>query len=176
MMYKLVVMGVAGSGKTTLANGLARELGCRMVEGDDLHLPESRAKMRAGIALGDRDREPWLDRLADEMASHRGDMVLTCSALKRVYRERLRRKVPGLRFVFIDIAEPRARERVALRKGHAFPASLVASQFEALEPPTDEPGVLHLAAAQTEATQIATVAKWLKDPAATGPAPTEDAP
>src|SRR4051794_10799987 len=89
-MNKGVVMGVAGSGKSLLAQGLARQLGCPMVEGDDFHLASSQEKMRAGIPLDDADREPWLDRLGALLATREGDLVLSCSALKRKYRERLR--------------------------------------------------------------------------------------
>ena len=161
---KLIVMGVSGCGKSTLAAGIALALGCPLIEGDDLHLPESQARMRKGIALQDSDREPWLDRIGDALAAQPGAAVATCSALKRHYRERLRAKVPGLRFVFVDIAEADATRRVSSRPGHLFPPSLVASQFAALESPVGEPGVLRVDAALAPQAQLDAVVGWLATP------------
>ena len=175
-MIKLVIMGVAGSGKSTLAEALARRLGCRMIEGDDLHPPANHAKMRAGIALSDQDRAPWLDRLGEAAAAHRGDVVMACSALKAAYRDRLRGLVPDLKFVFIDIDESLAGKRVARRQGHGFPASLVASQFATLEKPMAEPGVLPLQATQTLAAQIDRVIAWLKGSLAAMPSAAKERP
>lgn len=158
---KLVVMGVAGCGKSTLAAGLALALGVPLIEGDEHHLPSSQDKMRQGIALQDSDREPWLDRLGDMLAACPGAGVLTCSALKRRYRERLRGHVPGLSFVFIEVGAAEAARRVASRAGHLFPATLVASQFESLEPPHHESGVLILAATLPPPMQLDTVLQWL---------------
>jgi len=158
---KLVVMGVAGSGKSTLGARLAQVLACPIIEGDDFHLPQSQQKMREGIALADSDREPWLDRLGEMMNRRGGDVVLTCSALKRSYRERLRSIVPGLRFVFIDIDVATAAERVGSRAAHLFPRSLVASQFSALEPPRDEPGVVIVSAQDPLQQQVDAVIAWL---------------
>ena len=160
-MHKLIVMGVAGCGKSTLGAGIALALGCPSIEGDDFHLPESQAKMRQGIALQDSDREPWLDRLGSLMAEQGGATVATCSALKRRYRERLRARVPGLLFVFVDIDEADAAHRVGSRPGHFFPASLVASQFAALESPAGEPGVLRVDAALAPQAQFDAVIRWL---------------
>ena len=160
-MHKLIVMGVAGCGKSTLGAGIATALACLLIEGDDHHLPESKAKMRKSIALQDSDREPWLNRLAELMSAHSGDVVLTCSALKRRYRDRLRKHVPGLKFVFIDIDETQASERVRSRSGHFFADSLVASQFEALESPVGEPGVLSVPASQPLQAQVDAVTHWL---------------
>src|SRR5205085_1609070 len=140
-MSKLVVMGVAGSGKSLLAQRLASQLGCPMVEGDDFHLAGSQEKMRAGIPLDDSDREPWLDRLGALLATRSGDVVLSCSALKRKYRGRLRAHAPDLRFVYIDIDVQTAARRVEARSGHLFRRSLVTSQFAALESPVGEEGV-----------------------------------
>ena len=142
---RLVVMGVAGCGKSSLGGALSLALGLPLIEGDDFHPPASKDKMRQGIALTDADRLGWLDTLAGELGALAQGGVLTCSALKRAYRERLRARLPGLRFAFLDIAEPLARERVAARAAqHLFPASLVSSQFATLEPPVGEPGVLAL--------------------------------
>ena len=156
-------MGVAGCGKSTLGEGLARALGCTLIEGDAHHLPASKAKMRAGTPLDDGDREPWLDRLGALVADSPGGAVLTCSALKRVYRERLRSHVPGLRFVFIEIDQAAAVERVATRPAHMFPPSLVANQFATLESPVGEPGVLAVSARQALSAQVDAVTKWLED-------------
>lgn len=159
--HKVVVMGVAGCGKSTLAAELAQALDGALIEGDDHHLPASRAKMRAGIALTDADREPWLDALGVLLAQAPGGAVLACSSLKRRYRERLRARVPDLRFVYLDIGIDAARERVAARSGHFFPPSVVASQFEALEPPLGEEGVLGLDARLPLVQQREQVLRWL---------------
>ncbi len=164
-MHKLVVMGVAGSGKSTLGEGIARELGYALIEGDEHHMPASKAKMRAGIPLQDTDREPWLDHLGELVAASSGGAVLTCSALKRAYRERLRSHVPGLKFVFIEIDQAAAVERVATRPAHMFPPSLVANQFATLESPVGERGVLAVSAGQALSAQVDAVRKWLEQPA-----------
>lgn len=166
---KLLVMGVAGSGKSTLAAELARELAATLIEGDDHHLAQSRVKMRRGIALQDAERDPWLGRLGDLLASELGPAVLTCSALKRRYRERLRTAVPALRTVYIDITPEESHARVATRPQHFFPPGLVASQHDALEVPTGEPAVLHLPARQALGDQVRAVLHWLAE---TDPHPT----
>ena len=166
-MHKVVVMGVSGCGKSTLGEALARELGCVLIEGDEHHLPASKAKMRAGIPLQDADREPWLDHLGALVAASSGGAVLTCSALKRAYRERLRSHVPGLKFVFIEIEQADAVERVATRPAHMFPPSLVANQFATLESPAGERGVVVVSARQTLSTQVDAVRDGLAQLAAT---------
>jgi len=160
-MHKLVVMGVAGSGKSTLAGELARALACPLIEGDAHHPVANRDKMRRGIALQDADRRPWLDVLGRLVAASEGSVVLTCSALKRRYRERLREFHPGLVFVHLEIDPALAQVRVAGRAGHFFPASVVASQFKDLEPPVGEARVLGLDADKPLAEQCARVLKWL---------------
>jgi gluconokinase len=162
-VHKIVVMGVAGSGKSTLAARIAQALASPMIEGDDFHLPQSQEKMRHGIPLGDADREPWLERLGQLMTWRSGDIVLTCSALKRTYRDRLRDIVPDLRFVFVDIDVATAAQRVGSRSGHLFPQSLVTSQFSALERPQGEPGVATVSAHDTLEQQLATVKAWLAE-------------
>jgi gluconokinase len=142
-MTSLVVMGVAGCGKSSLGSAVARAEGLSLVEGDDFHREESREKMRRGIALTDADRAGWLDLLAQQLHHQNNGLVLTCSALKRAYRDRLRQACPGLRFVFLEIAREHAQARVSARaEKHFFAASLVDSQFATLEEPAGEPGVL----------------------------------
>jgi len=164
-MPKLVVMGVAGSGKSAFGARLAEALGCTLLEGDDFHLEKSQDKMRNGIALADHDREPWLARLGQLMASHSGDLVLACSALKRRYRDQLRSFVPELKFVYIDIDVATAAQRVGSRSWHLFPKNLVTSQFAALESPVGETGVFEVSALLAPSAQVHAVVQWL---AATG--------
>ncbi|MBI5278394.1 MAG: gluconokinase [Burkholderiales bacterium] len=154
-------MGVAGCGKSSLAQRLAARLGCAALEGDDYHLPSSMDKMRHGIALDDADREPWLARLGELMAGHEGDIVVSCSALKRLYRDQIRSHVPGLRFVYIEIDVHTAAGRVESRSGHLFPRSLVTSQFAALESPAGEPGVFEVSALWSLEAQADAVCRWL---------------
>lgn len=138
----IAVMGVTGVGKTTVGMALAARLGATWIEGDRYHSAANRAKMAAGVALTDADREPWLDALADAVvaAAAHGPVVFACSALRRVYRNRLCARVPGLRFVFLDADDAIAVQRAGDRVGHFAPAALVASQVATLErPDADEP-------------------------------------
>ena len=148
MPTKLIVMGVAGCGKSSLGAALAQCLGLPLIEGDDFHSPASKDKMHRGVPLDDADRASWLDRLGEESRRHAGGAVLTCSALKRAYRERLRRADPGVRFVYLRIEADLAYRRVSARQGgHFFQPSLVASQFATLESPEGEAGVFTVDAA-----------------------------
>jgi gluconokinase len=141
----LVVMGVAGCGKSSLGLALAQAEGLPLIEGDDHHSPASREKMRQGIALTDADREGWLATLGQLLQAQPHGAVLTCSALKKAYRDRLRDACPGLRFVFLEIDRASAGQRVADRAGtHFFSSALVDSQFATLESPVGEAGVLRL--------------------------------
>jgi len=138
----LVIMGVSGSGKTSVGRRLAESFGWPFIEGDDFHPPQNVAKMGAGIPLDDNDRWPWLDRLAEEIAaiaSRRENAVLACSALKQSYRDRLVAKVPSgtVHFVHLTGTYEEIAERVEKRKHRYMPASLLASQFATLEPPKD---------------------------------------
>lgn len=160
-MTKIVVMGVAGSGKSVLAERLGARLGCDMVEGDHFHLPSSQVKMRSGIALDDADREPWIARIGSLIAEHGGGIVVSCSALKRKYRDQIRSHVPGLRFVCIEIDVHTAAKRVEARSGHLFPKSLVTSQFAVLESPVGEEGVFEVSALLPTETQVDAVCRWL---------------
>ena len=130
---RIVVMGVAGCGKSTLGARLAEALGLPFTEGDDLHSPESRAKMAAGIPLEDADRWPWLDRVGDALA--RQASVIACSALKRAYRDRIRTRAGGpVFFVHLSVPEDEITTRLKARRGHYFDPSLQASQRAILEP------------------------------------------
>ncbi len=154
-------MGVSGCGKSTLGARLAAAVGGVFVEGDDYHLPESKHKMRNGIALDDADREPWLDRLASMMTAPGASVVLSCSALRAAYRARLRARVPGLRFVYLEIEMDEALKRVSGRVGHEFPAALVSNQFDTLEPPVGEDRVLCLHACDRQERNLASIVRWL---------------
>ena len=158
----IVVMGVSGSGKSTLGAALAARLGCPFLEGDGFHSAANVAKMREGIALTDADRDGWLATLGQLLQAQPQGAVLTCSALKRTYRDRLRNACPGLRFAFLDIDRASAAQRVAARAGtHFFSSSLVDSQFATLEPPVGEPGVLRLDALAPLPTLQQQACAWL---------------
>jgi carbohydrate kinase (thermoresistant glucokinase family) len=140
----LIVMGVAGVGKSTIARRLADDLELEPAEGDDFHPPANIAKMSAGEPLTDEDRRPWLEALADWTARERAagrSTVLTCSALKRAYRDILRRPDADTFFVHLEGDEALLRERMEARE-HFMPVSLLRSQFDTLEPlERDESGV-----------------------------------
>jgi gluconokinase len=145
-VVSVVVMGVTGSGKTTVATEVARRLGWEFTEGDDHHPPANVEKMRAGTPLDDDDRRPWLQELAAWIGAHEAEgrsCVLTCSALKRRYRDLLRDGHPSVWFAHVSGPQELITERVTARQGHYMPPSLVPSQFATLEPlGDDEPGRL----------------------------------
>lgn len=133
-----VVMGVAGAGKTTVGECLAKRLDWQFIEGDRLHSPENVAKMQSGQPLTDTDRAPWLDAIAraiDGLLAAGGRGVVACSALKRAYRAVIIDNRPGVRLVYLDGSRELIGSRLASRHGHFMPASLLQSQFAALEPP-----------------------------------------
>ena len=137
----VVVMGVSGSGKTTVAELIAKRLGWPFMEGDRLHPEANVEKMRRGIPLTDADRAPWLDRIGEELkrwAAEERSGVLTCSALKRAYRDRIRSARPDVRFVYVKGSEALIGARVAARHHEYMPASLLKSQFAALEEPAPD--------------------------------------
>lgn len=158
----VVVMGVAGCGKSAVGHQLAQQLGLPMIEGDDFHPPANIRKMQQGTALTDEDRADWLDSLAQALVAQPGGAVLSCSALKAAYRDALRRAMPGLRFVYLRITESESQRRVASRPGHFYPPSLVASQFEALQDPGAEPGVLALDGTLPRDVLAGRAAAWLR--------------
>jgi carbohydrate kinase (thermoresistant glucokinase family) len=142
----LVIMGVSGSGKSTVAELLARRLGWEMVEGDRLHPPTNVDKMRRGIPLDDADRAPWLDRIGEQLhawATEGRSGVLTCSALKRAYRAQILAARLDAQFVYLKGSPELIGRRTSARHHEYMPASLLDSQFEALEEPTPgEPAIV----------------------------------
>ena len=140
----VVVMGVSGSGKSTVGAALAQRLGVPFEDGDDLHPPANIAKMSAGEALDDEDRYPWLEAIGEWLAAHRATGgVVSSSALKRKYRDQLRRHVQDLEFLHLHGSREVIAARQATRPGHFMPASLLTSQFATLEPlAPDERGLV----------------------------------
>jgi gluconokinase len=136
-----VVMGVSGCGKTVIGSALARSLGVEFVEGDDFHPAENVKRMASGIALTDDDRAPWLHSIAARLRGAKDTgtgLVVSCSALKRSYRDTLRAEAGELRFIFLKGKRALIAERLAGRGGHFMPPSLLDSQFAALEEPAPE--------------------------------------
>jgi gluconokinase len=134
----LIVMGVSGSGKSTIAVALAERLGWTFEDGDRFHPASNVAKMSAGHPLNDDDRWPWLEAIADEIGrvcETGGHVVIACSALKRAYRDVLGRGREDVRLVFLDGSQALIADRLANRKGHFMPPGLLDSQFKTLEPP-----------------------------------------
>jgi carbohydrate kinase (thermoresistant glucokinase family) len=137
---RIIVMGVSGSGKSTLAENLSQILQLRMKDGDELHLPESVAKMSAGIALEDADRWPWLDRIAqyllDDSAENGPGGIVACSALKKIYRDRIRQQAGPVVFLFLEGPQELIRKRMQQRVGHYMQPGLLDSQLQTLEKPS----------------------------------------
>src|SRR3546814_2444565 len=136
----VVVRGVSGSGTSTSAKLLAERLDWTFIEGDSFHSAENQAKMHAGVALTGVDRLVWLTLLGHTLAQDRpAGVVLSCSALKLMYRKQLRACVPGLRFIWLAVAKNTAARRVAARgRDHFFPPVLINSQFQTLAPPDND--------------------------------------
>jgi gluconokinase len=137
-MTVLVIVGVSGSGKTTIGQALARRLNFEFIEGDEFHSRANREKMHAGLPLTEDDRKPWLDALRSRitvMLARKGNAVLTCSALRQSHRDRL--AMPDVRFIYLEVSEPVARVRLAKRRGPLFSSALLESQFATLEEPRD---------------------------------------
>jgi gluconokinase len=163
MKASIVFMGVAGCGKSSIAQRVAQAEGCEFVEGDDFHSASNRERMSQGIALNDEHRAGWLSVLGDEIQRHPQGVVLTCSALRKAYRDRLRQCALNLKFVFLDLEKNEALRRVTARSGaHFFSATLVDSQFATLESPAGEEGVLRLDASLPLETLQAQVFDWLR--------------
>ena len=141
----LIVMGVSGSGKSTVGEALAQRLGWRFEDGDKFHPASNVAKMHAGIPLTDDDRWPWLKAIADEIdrgCEAGSPAVIACSALKRAYRDVLVHGRADIRIVYLRGDEALIARRLALRTGHFMPPGLLTSQFQTLQPPTDDESVI----------------------------------
>jgi len=162
----LVVMGVSGTGKSTVGRLLAERLGRPFIEGDDLHPPENIAAMHAGVPLTDENRGPWLRAVRDAMDAADGPTVVACSALRRAYRDVLRTAEGRVRFLHLVVTPDEIASRMAARTDHFMPVSLLASQLAALEPlQPDEDGVTVSAASTGGATVDALVAALAATPA-----------
>lgn len=140
-------MGVAGCGKSTFGQALAKACSLPWIEGDDFHSAQAKAKMAAGTPLDDQDRAGWLLSLVQQIQKHPQGCVIGCSALKRSYRDVLR-KAGEVRFAYLHLTRDEAQRRVSSRAGHFFSDTLVASQFDTLEDPSAESDVIVLDATQ----------------------------
>ena len=136
-MTCFVVIGVSGSGKTTIGKLLAKHLKIRFYDADDFHPPSNIAKMSRGEPLGDEDRQPWLKALAKRLVDwqQKGGAVLACSALKEKYRGLLAQEKASIIWIYLDVEEATIKKRFEQRQDHFMPASLIKSQFDTLEPP-----------------------------------------
>jgi gluconokinase len=155
--HAVVLMGVSGSGKSTVAELLAKQLGWEMAEGDSLHPAANVEKMRRGIPLDDADRAPWLDKIGQQLkawAAAGRSGVLTCSALKRAYRAHILASRPDVLFVYLRGSEELIRGRLSARHHEFMPASLLRSQFETLEEPLPGEPVFTVDAAETPALEM----------------------
>ncbi|HGY9589677.1 TPA: gluconokinase [Vibrio harveyi] len=138
----VVVMGVCASGKTTIGEHLAKKLGRKFIDGDDLHPRANIQKMASGQPLNDDDRKPWLERIRDaaySLESKNEHGIIVCSALKKIYRDQIREGNENVTFLFLDGSKELILERMRARQGHFMKENMVNSQFEALERPEDEP-------------------------------------
>jgi gluconokinase len=164
----VVVMGVSGCGKSTVGALLARRLGAEFLEGDELHPPRNIERMASGIALTDNDRRDWLLEIAHQLADARAGrhaLVVSCSALKRSYRDMLRTAASDLAFVHLHAGRELLEARLQARPGHFMPSSLLESQLQTLEPPASDERAITLDAALPPAELAAQAAAWLARPA-----------
>jgi len=164
----VLLMGAAGSGKSTVACRLAARLGCPFLDADRLHDAASKTRMALGMPLREEDRGPWLEAVNGVLAQHSAagqDLVLACSALRRSHRAALGQGVEPLRIVFLDGEPPLLERRIREREGHFFPAELLADQLAILEPPDDE-RALRLNVSETPERLVEQILAWL--PAAEG--------
>ncbi len=159
---RIVVMGVSGSGKSTVGEALAARLGLPFVEGDALHPKANVEKMSAGIPLDDDDRWPWLDVIGRRLAEAEGGLVVSCSALRRAYRDRLRAAAGGpLHFIFLDGDFSRIHAQMRARSGHFMQASMLESQMATLESPVGEPLTLRADVAEPVSRIVDEAVVWL---------------
>lgn len=161
----IVVMGVSGCGKSTVSEILAARLGWDLAEADRFHSERNIEKMKSAIPLTDADREPWLDAIADWIVARRDAgrrCVVACSALKRIYRERLARGHAGVRFVHLVGAYDAIAARMSDRTGHYMPLTLLRSQFDTLEPPGDDERPVRIAIDAEPGAIVARIVEELK--------------
>lgn len=141
-MQKFIIMGVAGCGKSSVGEALSSQLGWTYLDGDPLHPQSNIDKMASGIALTDEDRAPWLQVVGEKLGGHDGTIAIGCSALKRSYRDIIRNAAGGdVCFIYLNGSRALIEGRMAKRRGHFMPVSLLDSQFEALEPPRGETAI-----------------------------------
>lgn len=168
MAPTIIVMGVAGSGKSHVGAALARACGLDFVEGDDLHPAANIAKMSAGIPLDDADRQPWLEAIAAAIAKHRGHgAAIACSALRRAYRDVLRQADPALRLLYLRVPHDELARRMRERR-HFMPLSLLDSQLAILEEPAEDERAIVLEADADLAATVAMAMQALSMPARPG--------
>ncbi|MFA9479802.1 gluconokinase [Phycisphaerales bacterium AB-hyl4] len=158
----IILMGVSGSGKTTVGQALASRHNCTFIDADDHHPPANIARMRRGEPLTDADRYPWLDNLNAQLRQAHAvsqPTVLACSALRQAYRDRLARELPpaALRWVFLQVSPQRIQQRMSQRADHFMPPSLMQSQFDALESPQASDDTIVIDADQPVADVLAAV-------------------
>ena len=148
----VVVMGVCASGKTTIGEHLAKKLGRKFIDGDDLHPRANIQKMASGQPLNDDDRKPWLERIRDaaySLESKNEHGIIVCSALKKIYRDQIREGNENVTFLFLDGSKELILERMRARQGHFMKENMVNSQFEALERPENEPRTIFVSIDET---------------------------
>ena len=162
------VMGVSAAGKSTVGAALAAVLGVPFADADDLHPAANTRKMASGVPLTDDDRWGWLDAVGESFRAHRGDgLVMACSALRRVYRDRIRTAEPEVVFVHLDGSRELLETRARARADHFMPAGLLASQLDTLEPLDDDESGFSADIATPPEALAAVIAGRLRDPAAT---------
>jgi carbohydrate kinase (thermoresistant glucokinase family) len=164
MTRAVVVMGVAGCGKSTLGRALAQRLGWSFVEGDLCHPPENVARMTAGIPLDDEARQPFLRNVATALTASRQGAVASCSALKRGYRDLIRQEVGDVLFALPQLSRTDLEQRMAQRPGHFMPTSLLDSQLATLEPPDADEQALILDGNLPIAEQVSRIEAALRHP------------
>ncbi|MGW6779583.1 gluconokinase [Brucella pseudogrignonensis] len=163
MNLHIIVMGVSGSGKSTVGEKLAEALNLPFLEGDSLHPKSNVDKMASGIPLQDEDRWPWLDKIGERMATAEQGLIVSCSSLKKSYRERLRAAVGGqLAFVFLDGSFEVLHEHMGHRTGHFMPVTMLESQLATLESPVGEPLVFRADVVDPIEKIVAESLEWLR--------------
>lgn len=161
---RIIIMGVSGSGKSAVGKGLAALIGATFIDGDDLHPAANIARMSHGLPLRDEDRWPWLGAIGERLAGAGGPVIIACSALKRSYRDAIRHAAGGpVLFIHLAGSHDLIAARMGARRDHFMPASLLESQFAALEPPTPDEGALVIDISPPVDEVVATIAGSLKE-------------